>query len=185
MAQLKYCYKCSTDKETTEFSKSSRAKDGLQTACKACNKIYNAKFRKERPDYQNSYYKTFTGKINKMKAVATWVGKGKPGVYFLKNVENGMLYIGSTSNLRKREFEWNTYLNNPEGFAQIFDPEFFADVIKYGKEAFEFNIIQKMNTGTTAQVRAKERETIKALDRMGIKLYNRNWVDSKKKKNKK
>lgn len=35
---IKHCPKCNTDKQTTEFSFSSRRKDGLQTECKLCRK---------------------------------------------------------------------------------------------------------------------------------------------------
>jgi len=41
--EMKFCHKCSTDKSLKEFSKHKISKDGLQTACKACRKIFREK----------------------------------------------------------------------------------------------------------------------------------------------
>lgn len=42
---MKHCNKCGETKPTTEFSKSTRAIDGLHAYCKACASAYSAKWR--------------------------------------------------------------------------------------------------------------------------------------------
>lgn len=44
MSDTKKCTKCKEVKQTTEFSKWSRGKDGLQNYCKVCNRKYLKKF---------------------------------------------------------------------------------------------------------------------------------------------
>jgi len=41
---MKKCYKCNTEKETTDFHKNIRKKDGLQAECKECIKKYSETF---------------------------------------------------------------------------------------------------------------------------------------------
>ena len=41
--KTKHCNRCDTTRQTSEFSKNRRAKDGLQDQCKECFKEYNAK----------------------------------------------------------------------------------------------------------------------------------------------
>jgi hypothetical protein len=65
---MKKCSRCLEVKELTEFNKRSISKDGLQSKCKACSKIYrleNAEhlqqykklYREAYPEYQKEYYK--------------------------------------------------------------------------------------------------------------------------------
>lgn len=42
--KLKVCTLCKISKPLTEYNKNSRKKDGLQTACKTCNKIKSHEF---------------------------------------------------------------------------------------------------------------------------------------------
>jgi hypothetical protein len=44
---MKTCQKCHKVKDTNQFSKCSRNKDGFQYKCKECNKLDNLKFRTE------------------------------------------------------------------------------------------------------------------------------------------
>lgn len=41
MSETKKCSMCNTVKETTEFNKNKRAKDGLKDMCKFCASAYN------------------------------------------------------------------------------------------------------------------------------------------------
>ena len=53
---MKFCKKCHLTKSVLEFTKNKKAKDGLRTYCKACNKISNAKWHTENPDYNKNRY---------------------------------------------------------------------------------------------------------------------------------
>ena len=66
MAQfMKRCIQCGERKEFSQFSKRSLSKDGLQSACKSCNKINNKKFRVEiNPEYQTGWYSKNRDKWN-------------------------------------------------------------------------------------------------------------------------
>lgn len=47
---LKTCAKCGEAKPLTEFNKDSNKRDGLQTWCKECKKIANAKYYAANPE---------------------------------------------------------------------------------------------------------------------------------------
>lgn len=50
----KQCSRCNKKKDTTEFHKSSKMKDGLQSACKMCmNDSYNISRKKKQQHYQD------------------------------------------------------------------------------------------------------------------------------------
>lgn len=50
VSQTKYCRKCSTEKNRTEFYKSVRANDGLQKWCKPCQNAEDKRQRETRKD---------------------------------------------------------------------------------------------------------------------------------------
>lgn len=52
------CQNCNLIQDLTEFSKSSRHKDGLQRKCRTCNKIDCKKFQRNNPDYGKNYRAT-------------------------------------------------------------------------------------------------------------------------------
>ena len=43
---MKTCFACNVMKEKTEFSKNKSRKDGIQSACKDCHKIYKSEHYK-------------------------------------------------------------------------------------------------------------------------------------------
>jgi protein-arginine kinase activator protein McsA len=47
---LKWCYKCQTDKDPSEFHKNKNKKDGLQNYCKTCAKVRNHKYYLATPE---------------------------------------------------------------------------------------------------------------------------------------
>ena len=53
---MKYCPKCETDKDKSEFHKSNQTKDGLKGWCKTCTNAYNAQREKENPRDRSAYY---------------------------------------------------------------------------------------------------------------------------------
>ena len=60
---MKKCYKCSKNKDLTEFHKDKSRWDGKKPLCKECSLIdsnqYNKRFKKDRLNYQNHYNKRF------------------------------------------------------------------------------------------------------------------------------
>ena len=53
---MKICPKCKEEKELSKFSKDKRAKSGLKTQCKACNKQYRAENTEQIKQYQKQYF---------------------------------------------------------------------------------------------------------------------------------
>ena len=51
----KICSKCGIEKDTSEFVKSSRKKDGLCPSCRECKKAYNIQHKKEISEYNANY----------------------------------------------------------------------------------------------------------------------------------
>ena len=167
----KVCQVCGEDKPLDQYSKNSRAKDGKQAACKACNKKTNAKFRKKRPAYQTKYYNTEKGKANKLKALyKMWDAEGG-GIYRVINKVTGTIYIGSTTQYARRRFEWHTYLNNPEDHRRYFSDRMYDDAIKYGQEVFEWEKIEPI-TGSKKDIVTREYEIIHLLNKLGVDIYN-------------
>ena len=168
----KYCYKCDTEKETTEFSKSSIAKDGLQQECKACNKISNARFRKTKPEYQKNYWTTEHGKKTRYKASQKFYHSDGGGIYYIKNLINGNIYIGQTSQFIRREIEWRAYLNNPHLRPRYINEFFRAELDQYGIKNFEWKRLESMPNATQKELRKRERFYISMFRKVGI-LYNK------------
>lgn len=53
---MKTCGKCGQSKTLGSFSRASKNKDGLQYACKACNKLYREENRDRSNEYLRDYY---------------------------------------------------------------------------------------------------------------------------------
>ena len=51
----KICSKCGIEKDTSEFVKSSRKKDGFYPSCRECKKVYNIQHKKEISEYNANY----------------------------------------------------------------------------------------------------------------------------------
>jgi hypothetical protein len=51
----KFCIKCKIEKSTSEFTKASNSKDGLQVYCKECRKLANKEYFSKHPDYIKNY----------------------------------------------------------------------------------------------------------------------------------
>lgn len=77
---MKVCYKCKTEKIKSDFSKDSRAKDGLQSRCKSCYSSYYSEnsgriqktvraWQKNNPD-KVAYYRSLNPEIAVERAVA-------------------------------------------------------------------------------------------------------------------
>ena len=62
----------------------------------------------------------------------------KSGIYFIRNKINGKIYVGSAINLKRRKWEHFTRLERNEHHNEYLQRSWN----KYGKENFEFLIIQ-------------------------------------------
>lgn len=60
------------------------------------------------------------------------------GVYIIKNIKNGKVYVGSTNNLDRRLREHKKYLDNNKHHSYKLQKSYN----KYGSDSFEFTIIQ-------------------------------------------
>lgn len=64
------------------------------------------------------------------------------GIYSIRNLENGKIYIGSAINLGRRWTEHKYRLNNNTHT----NPHLLRSWNKYGKDNFEFSIIEECNS---------------------------------------
>ena len=95
MTNMKECKGCGEVKHTTQFSKCSSSKSGLQPKCKDCNSKDNEKFRKEinpthHEKWQTNNWDTFIEHIKKYRKA-----NKTPIIYSIKNPD-GFEYIGMT-----------------------------------------------------------------------------------------
>ena len=171
--QLKTCTTCKEDKTLDQFSKASRRPDGLQTSCKACNKIANAKFREQRPRYQKNYYRTDNGHKAKLEAQKRFWEKDGGGIYILVNKVNNKVYIGQTSQFKRREVEWGMYTRNPKFFSKYMNERLKMEVESFGVDSFEWMILEPMPDSTLKQRRAMENKFIDAFSKI-TEVYNKN-----------
>lgn len=67
----KYCHGCNQEKLKNEFNKNSKKKDGLQTRCRECNKVYLQGHYQDNKKYYHDKKKNFIndlhGKIAEIK----------------------------------------------------------------------------------------------------------------------
>ena len=174
----KYCTQCDQTKPHSEFSKLTRAKDGLQPQCKSCNKINNAKFRKKRPKYQKSYYDTPKGYENKIKALNKYWDQDGAGIYIVKNSKSGKVYVGCSSQLKRRQLEWNSWLAARDTYH--INHKMIADVDKYGADSFEFEILEVLDNPQKKTLLKREYFYIQMYKKV-CEMYNIDAVDRPKK----
>ena len=63
-----------------------------------------------------------------------------PGVYLIRNVINGKCYVGQSKRPYKRSCEHFTIHNSDKSTG--YNPNVYADLKQYGKQAFVFGIIE-------------------------------------------
>lgn len=76
-------------------------------------------------------------------------------VYKLTNLKNGKIMIGSTKNLYARINHYK-YDINKENPLKHYNSVLYKDIIKYGTDDFEFEIVEKFNNITDIELKNKE-----------------------------
>lgn len=61
---MKTCSKCKVEKELSEFNKDRRARNGLQSKCKSCEKEYSEANKERIKERKKEYYKSNKERIN-------------------------------------------------------------------------------------------------------------------------
>jgi len=148
---LKLCKKCENYHPITNFSKKTKNKDGLQDYCKSCNKIDNHKFRILKPDYKQEWDTKNPGvqskifrnwcknNAEKLKEIQQrHINSWGAGVYEIKNIVTGERYIGASKKLRIR------YTEHFTGNEKISNKNLQASIKHYGKNLFQFKILEKV-----------------------------------------
>jgi hypothetical protein len=90
----KQCNRCGNVKETTQFSKCSSNKDGLQYACKRCNSKTNLDFRTDKPEHHVLWQKN--NHKQHLRNVARYRKADKNGLIYSITNPDGFVYIGLT-----------------------------------------------------------------------------------------
>lgn len=76
------------------------------------------------------------------------------GVYQIKNLTNGKIYIGSSKNI---ELRFNQHKKS------VYKLPLYADMAELGLEAFEFSILEELPDADTAELHKEEQKYIDAL----------------------
>ena len=92
------CNECGNTKPSSEFSKCTRCKNGLQPKCKECNKKDNDEFRKEKSEYW-SYKDGYFSDKEKWKYITLYTAADKTVKIYMISFPDGSKYIGSTKAL--------------------------------------------------------------------------------------
>ena len=168
---LKTCTKCKERKPHSEFHKDNRAKDGLQSWCKGCIKQNKEQYYKENVEKIKQQQKQYRKEnVEKIKQREKQYIKNQPAVvYKIENTKTGRVYIGQTTQCKKR---WR---NNTSALRRNKhrNPKLQEDYYKYGLDVFEFKIIKEFPSDTTSDVLLKEEiKMITEYNQRGENLYN-------------
>lgn len=98
------------------------------------------------------------------------------GIYQIKNIVTGSVYIGSSSAVEER---WRGHISKLKRGIHH-SKRFQMDYNIYGKDSFVFEII-KESQESADKLRLLERETIKNLEVSGVRLYNKAYTVPKRK----
>ena len=112
---MKKCTKCNTEKETTEFYKNKKHKDGLEYKCKSCKNQYNRinsvkivervrqwklNNKEKHSEQGRRYYKKNKEKF--IERQKRYRAKAKPCCYIYKH--KNFFYVGSTKQHHSQRF---------------------------------------------------------------------------------
>jgi predicted GIY-YIG superfamily endonuclease len=168
---MKECKKCGETKSTSEFSKCSVRKDGLQYNCKSCNKKDNHKFRTEiNPSHHANWQRNNLKRLCEL--IKNYRRADKNGlIYSIRNPE-GDTYIGMTQMyLKVRRLEHiSHYRKYTKGQRDTTLPLLHASFDKYGIENHQFETILDMGNIDRKQLSFIETSFIQAFQQIGKSL---------------
>jgi hypothetical protein len=189
---MKICPKCNQEKSLDSFAKCSTRKDGLQLQCKTCKiqqnreKGYTKKHYIDNPDKKllrdnraKTFYSRNPGSIkkaikkyrknnpNKIKEISEkYTQLIPPGVYAIKCLINGKMYIGESQYPIKRRAAHLSIAKSDKTLTSTND-WLQEDIQKYGKKCFVFGIVEE-----TLDHKNRELYWIKYFKANNIELYN-------------
>jgi hypothetical protein len=160
MANQKECKDCGKLKDTTQFSKCSSTKSGLQPKCKECNKKDNLKFRTEiNPQHhkvwQDTNWDKFVGYMRNYRKA------DKGGIIYSITNPDGFQYIGMTEAYDKVRF-----LEHKKHYRQATEGKrnrlnlLHDSFDRYGIENHEFKVVKECYGLTREQLLQVERSFI-------------------------
>ena len=167
---MKKCTKCKETKETTQFSKCSAAKDGLQHNCKSCNSIDNKRFREEiNPEHHSEWQRNNQDLVNTIYKKYRKADK-TPIIYSIKD-PIGEYYIGkSEAYLNVRKLEHRRHFRRAERGKMHPLPLLHDSFRKFGLENHQFEIVVQLEGYDRKQLGFVETEFIKSFQQIGKSL---------------
>lgn len=170
---MKRCIKCREMKETTQFSKCSARKDGLQNNCKACNKEDNLKFRTEiNPLHHADWQQNNLDKL--CEYVAKYRKADKGGLIYSIRNPNGDTYIGMTeTHLSVRALEHRQHYKKAKRGKQAPLPLLHKSFDKYGLDNHSFEVVIQLDVDRK-QLEFVESSFIAAFKEIGKSLNIKN-----------
>lgn len=159
---MKVCSKCSQSKELNQFHKKTRAKDGLQTQCKACVKESNEVFRLLNPRYQNQWYDNNSQKWNNY--VLDYQRADKVPLIYGVIAPDENVYVGKTNSylrIRKARHS-NSYNLFKKGQKNRRIPLLHDSFDKYGFKNHKFVVLGEFEGIDDKQLRMHETTFIRA-----------------------
>jgi len=162
---MKKCSKCEETKDTKAFGKCKSRKDGLQIQCKQCKveqnrlkgyskKHYLKTFEQQieksvqwqkdnsKRHYENCKRYKENNPITYKESQEKYAYSIPPGVYGIKCLVNGKMYIGESKHPMKRRSH-HLSIAKSEGTLTSTNINLQEDLQKYGKENFIFGIIEE------------------------------------------
>ena len=124
---MKICSKCKLELSLDMFSKNKYAKDGLQIWCRVCANERSTAYYKVNPEKVKA-------SVNKMQHSI------QPGVYMVKNLITGSIYVGQSETPYQRKTQHMSIRKSKKGFNT--NQWLNKDLNKYGREAFVFEILE-------------------------------------------
>ena len=135
----KQCTKCGSVKETTQFSKRTSSKDGLQSHCKECNNKENKRFREEiDPEYMNRWFKSHKREWNEY--LNNYSKVTDTNTIYSITAPNSSVYIGYTQ--RKKRFRLGEHKKFYRSKQSII-PLLYESFDKYGIDNHQFEILKQ------------------------------------------
>jgi hypothetical protein len=170
----KECKQCGKSKDTTQFSKCSSTKSGLQRKCKSCNKKDNQKFRTEINPQHHAKWQTinwdkFVGYLKKYRKA------DKTGIIYAITNPDGFSYIGmSEMYFKVRVIEHKKHYRQFKQGKRDSLPGLHDSFDKYGVDNHNFKTIFESEGIDRQQLKYIESSFIEAVKQTGKSLNIRN-----------